>query len=319
MPHIEWSKVQSGYVLPAKVGEGSRNDEMHRYLSSIRGKGASDEQVEAAAFEANATHFEPPIGETELRTIVRSVCTYEVGDGSYHGEPEPTVIRSVHIPTISRTVSMDVLPDLSDMTPNEQAKAYIRACFDGVDDEPEIPIPWADTICLTRNLAAPWDDVYEFAGTLLGMAGYEALDMYLPNVEDAGMWCCVNPLLPDHYHRNKDSVAAYRNLLVECDTLPMEQQLQLMLNLFWGEDNRMDGMLRAIVDSGNKSYHCIIRTDARSRQDYAIDAQFVYDVCDHNGLPVDRKCANPTRLTRFPGVMRKNTGRMQRLVWAYGL
>lgn len=317
MPCIDWSTVQSGYQLPAKVGEGSRNDEMHRYLSSIRGKGASDEQVESAAFEANAEHFDPPIGETELRTIIRSVCTYEVGDGSYHGEPEPTVLVARHIPTISRTVGLDVLPDLSDMTPNEQAKAYIRACFDGVDDEHKIP--WTDTICLTRNLAAPWDDGYEFAGTLLGMAGYEALDKYLPSVEDAGMWCCVNPLLPDNYRRNRDSVAAYRNVLVECDTLPKDEQLQLMLNIFWGKGTRMDGMLRAIVDSGNKSYHCIVRVESRSRQDYAVDAQFIYDVCDHNGLLVDRKCANPTRLTRFPGAMRKDKGQMQRLVWAYGL
>ena len=317
MPRIEWGRVQSGYQLPATVREGGRNDEMHRYLSSIRGKGADDAQVEAAAFEANATHFEPPIGETELRTIIRSVCTYEVGDGSYHGEPEPTVLVAHNIPTITRTVDLGVLPDLSDMTPNEQAKAYVRACFDGTD---ETGMPWTDTICLTRNLSAPWDDGYEYAGTLLGGAGYEALDKYLPNVEDAGMWCCVNPLLPDHYHRDRNSVAAYRNLLVECDTLPMEEQLQLMLNLFWAEDGaHNEGMLRAIVDSGNKSHHCILRVESRSREDYAVDARYAYDVCDHNGLPVDRKCANPTRLTRFPGAMRRDKGRMQRLVWAYGL
>lgn len=316
MPRIEWASVHSRYELPEQVNEGDRNEEMHRYLSSIRGKGATDEQVEAAAFEANKKHFFPPIGESELRTIIRSVCTYEVGDGSYHGEPEPTVIQASNIPTISRTVNLDVLPDLSGMSPNEQAKAYIRACFDGTD---ETGMELTDTICLTRNLAAPHDDCYEYAGTLLGGAGYEVLDMLLPNVEDAGMWCCVNPLKPDMYKRNKDSVAAYRNVLVECDTLPMDQQLQLMLNLFWGKGTKMDGMLRAIVDSGGKSYHCIIRVESRNRQDYAVDAKFLYDVCEHNGLPVDRKCANPTRLTRFPGAMRKNKGRMQRLVWAYGL
>lgn len=316
MPRIEWDNVQSGYELPVRVVEGSRNDEMHRYLSSIRGKGASDEQVEAAALEANAAHFEPPIGETELRTIIRSVCTYEVGDGSYHGEPEPTAILPTNIPIIDRHVDVGVLPDLSGMSPNEQAKAYVRACFDGMD---ESQMPWTDTICLTRNLAAPWDDGYEYAGTLLGMAGYEALDKYLPSVEDAGMWCCVNPLLPDRYRRDKTSVAAYRNLLVECDTLPMADQLQRMLDIFWDKGGHRDGLLRAIVDSGNKSYHCVIRVDSRSRQDYAIDAQFVYDLCERNGLPVDRKCANPTRLTRFPGAMRANKGRMQRLVWAYGI
>lgn len=316
MPIIDWSKSRSSYELPPVVTEGSRNDEMHRYLSSLRGKGATDDQVLAAAHEANASHFSPPIGESELSGIVRSVCTYEVGDGSYHGEAEPKVMRATDLPKLTKVIGPSVLPDLSGMTPNDQAKAYIRACFDGTD---ELGEKWTDTICLTRNLAHPKEDGYEYAGTLLGMAGYEALDDYIPHVDVAGMWCCVNPLLPDNYHRNKDSVAAYRNILVECDTLPMDQQLERMLTIFWDQGGQREGMLRAIVDSGGKSYHCIIRTNARSRQDYAVDAQFIYDLCDHNGLPVDRKCANPTRLTRFPGAMRALTGRMQRLVWAYGV
>lgn len=315
MPIIDWSKARSGYELPARVTQGNRNDEMHRYLSSLRGKGATDEQVESAAHAANATHFDPPLSEAELAGVVRSVCTYEVGDGSYHGEPEPKVIRPDNLPKMTRSIGPSVLPDLSGMTPIEQAKAYVRACFDGSDGITE----WTDTVCLARNLSAPWDDGYEYAGALLGMAGYEPLDNYLPNVEDAGMWCCVNPLLPNHCHRDKGSVAAYRNILVECDTLPMDQQLERMLTIFWDEGGKRDGMLRSIVDSGGKSYHCVIRTEARSREDYAVDAQFVYDLCEHNGLPVDRKCANPTRLTRFPGAMRRNTGRMQRLVWAYGV
>jgi len=316
MPHIDWSTAKSGYVLPARVLEGDRNDEMHRYLSSIRGKGGSDEQVEAAAFEANASNFEPPISDAELRTIIRSVCNYEVGDGSYHGEPEPTVMRTANIPTITSHVDLSVLPDLSDMTPAEQAQAFVRAVFDGTDD---YQMAWTDTICLTRNMAAPWDDGYEYAGVLLGMAGYDRVSDYLLNVEDVGMWCCVNPLLPDNYRRNKESVAAYRNLLVECDTMPLDQQLQRMLDIFWDTNGHKDGLLRSIVYSGGKSYHCIVRTESRSRQDYAVDAQFIYDLCDHNGLQVDRKCANPTRLTRFPGAMRKDKGQMQRLVWAYGL
>ena len=38
MPIIDWSKAHSGYELPAKVAHGDRNNEMHRYLSSLRGK-----------------------------------------------------------------------------------------------------------------------------------------------------------------------------------------------------------------------------------------------------------------------------------------
>ena len=302
MPQIDWSTAGSGFALPSKVGMHYRNDTMHRYLSSLRGKGARDDQIEQAALSANAANFEPPLDMDELRRIVRSVCSYDVGDGTYHGEPAPKAIPSDNIPTIDRFVPIDVLPDLSGMAPNEQARAYLRACF---DDE--------DTVCLSRNLMSGGDDGYEYVGVLLGGAGYEALDRYLPHVEEVGMWCCVNPLLPDTYKRDKTAVAAYRNLLVECDDLPMDQQLQLMLNLFWGRR----GILRAITDSGGKSYHCIIRVNARDAETYQMDAKFIFDMCDHNGLAVDRKCKNPTRMTRFPGAMRG--GRMQRLVWAYGV
>ena len=320
MPKYSWEIAESGFKLPETVGSGERNNMMHRYLSSLRGKGATNDQVEDAAFTTNKTNFDPPIDERELLSIIRSVCRYNVGDGTYHGNAEPAVIESDNIPTIDRVVPMSVLPDLSDMSPVEQAKAYIRACF---EDE--------DTVCLSRNLMSINDDIYEYAGTLLGGCGYEAFERFLPHVEDVGMWNCVNPLLPDDpvkktgYRRNKDSVAAYRNILVECDALPMEKQLELMLKLFWNKD----GLLRAIVDSGGKSYHCIIR--ARSTEkiatsesrygepEYRVDVKFLYDLCDHNGLIVDRQCGNPTRMTRTPGAMRKKTGRMQRLVWAYGI
>ena len=303
MPIIDWSKTSSGYVLPAIIESGARNTEMHRYLSSLRGKGATDEQLEAAAAEANAQHFSPPISDSELRSIVRSVSRYDVGDGTYHGPETPKVVTPGMGSLLKpREIDLSVLPDISHMTPTEQANAFVRACF---EEE--------DTICLSRNLMDSDDETYEYAGVLTGGAGYDGVGRYLPYVEEVGMWCCVNPLLPDNYHRDKTCIAAYRNMLVECDTLPLDQQLQLMLDLFWGKK-----ALRAITYSGGKSYHCVLRVGARTEPDYRATVAWVYDSCDAHGLTVDRQCGNPTRMTRFPGAMRMNKGKMQRLVWAYG-
>lgn len=302
MPEIDWSNTPSGFELPSVVPMHQRNSTMHRYLSSLRGKGATDEQIEAEAFKANAEHFQPVIDDAELMRIVRSVCTYDVGDGTWHSEAAKVIVPS-NLPTISREVPTSVLPDLSGMTAIEQAHAYIAACFD--ED---------DTVCLSRNLMDPEDDVYHYAGTLLGLCGWEPLENMLPRVGSGGMWCCVNPLLPDKYHRSKEYVAEYKNVLVECDDLPMDEQLPLMLKLFWGTK-----MLRAIVDSGGKSYHCILRVGARTRPDYAQIVSVLYATCEKHGLKVDRQCSNPTRMTRLAGAERSETGRTQKLVWAYGI
>jgi hypothetical protein len=255
--------------------------------------------------------------DAELMRIVRSVCTYDVGDGTWHGETAK-VIAPVSLPTITRDVPTSVLPDLSGMDPIQQAKAYIRAVFDGSYVDPTRPNDtypeWSNTVCLSRNLMDGKDDVYHYAGVLLGLCGWEPLENMLPLVGAGGMWCCVNPLVPGGYHRSKDFVAEYKNVLVECDDLPMEEQLRLMLKLFWGRK-----MLRAIVDSGGKSYHCILRVNARTRADYAQIVTGLYATCEKHGLKVDRQCSNPTRMTRLAGAERRETGRMQRLVWADGI
>lgn len=206
------------------------------------------------------------------------------------------------LPVRTEDVPVSVLPDLSGMTPVEQAKAYVAACFDK-----------EDTVCLSRNLYDTDDDIYHYAGTLLGECGWDPLPDCIANVGDGGMWCCVNPLAADRYCRRKEYVERYRNVLVECDELPMEEQLPLMLKLFWGLP-----ILRAITDSGGKSYHCVVRVGARDESSYRQIVSDLYEMCENHGLKVDHQCGNPTRMTRFAGAERREKGRTQRLVWAYG-
>ena len=119
---------------------------------------------------------------------------------------------------------------------------------------------------------------------------------------DAGAWIRFNPL--DGRGVRNENVAEYRYALVESDEIPVGKQLAIVreLNL----------PCAAIVHSGNKSLHAIVRIDAADYGEYRKRVDQLYAACRKNGLPVDTQNKNPSRLSRMPGVTRG--GRKQWLV-----
>ena len=65
----------------------------------------------------------------------------------------------------------------------------------------------------------------------------------------------------------------------------------------------------ALVSSGGKSLHAIVRIEAGSFEEYRSRVDYLYAVCEKNGLKVDRQNRNPSRLSRLPGVMRRRRAR----------
>ena len=59
-----------------------------------------------------------------------------------------------------------------------------------------------------------------------------------------------------------------------------------------------------MVHSGGKSVHAIVRIDAVNVQDYREKVDYLYKVCEKNGLIIDTQNKNPSRLSRMPGVCR---------------
>ncbi|MBQ9043830.1 MAG: AAA family ATPase [Eggerthellaceae bacterium] len=119
---------------------------------------------------------------------------------------------------------------------------------------------------------------------------------------DAGAWIRFNPLTGAGV-RNAD-VAEFRHALVESDELDQERQLALIREL--------QLPCSAIVDSGGKSIHAIVRVDAADYAEYRRRVDYLYRVCERHGLKVDQQNKNPSRLSRCPGFMR--AGNPQRLV-----
>lgn len=110
----------------------------------------------------------------------------------------------------------------------------------------------------------------------------------------AGAWIRVNPL--DGKGIKDENVTDYRYVLVESDSLPIEQQNALMHDL--------ELPIVTLTHTGGKSLHAIVRVDASNREEYRQRVAYLFDVCEKNGLRIDRSCKNPSRLTRLPGFQR---------------
>lgn len=106
---------------------------------------------------------------------------------------------------------------------------------------------------------------------------------------EAGAWVRINPCTGSF---NKD-VQSFRHSLVECDNMPPERQLALIREL------RLP--CAAIVHSGGKSIHAIVRIDASGEDEYRQRVDRLFAICKRNGLQLDSKNRNPSRYTRLPG------------------
>lgn len=122
------------------------------------------------------------------------------------------------------------------------------------------------------------------------------------NNADAGAWIRFNPL--DGKGVRNDNVAEFRYALVESDDMAVGRQLAIMREL--------ELPAAAIVHSGGKSVHAIVRVDAKDYDEYRKRVDALYATCRENGLKVDVQNKNPSRLSRMPGVTR--AGRKQWLV-----
>ena len=113
----------------------------------------------------------------------------------------------------------------------------------------------------------------------------------------SGAWIRFNPF--DGAGIREQNVTSYKYSLVESDTIDKEKQYALIkeLNL----------PCAAIVDSGKKSIHAIVRIDAATKEEYRQRVDFLFKVCRKNGIPIDEANKNASRLSRMPGVMRGDT------------
>lgn len=135
-------------------------------------------------------------------------------------------------------------------------------------------------------------DTYEDIGYILGDWNPKA-----------GAWARINPMSGEGC-KNSD-VEEFRHCLIESDSLPKEEQLRKIreLNL----------PCSALVDSGGKSIHAIVKIDAgKDEKLYRERVSKLHEFLAKNGFSVDKACKNASRLSRIAAVTRD--GKRQKLI-----
>ena len=111
---------------------------------------------------------------------------------------------------------------------------------------------------------------------------------------EVGGWIRFNPL--DGEGVKNENVTKFKYALVESDTLPIAEQDVLF--------RKLELPIAALVHSGGKSLHAIVRVDAADYEEYRKRVEFLYDFMEKQGVPIDKQNRNPSRLSRMPGLTR---------------
>ena len=181
--------------------------------------------------------------------------------------------------------------------PAEQLITYLETLFEAGENVGYVTGSWEKTDEKgTRWLPqkGSWDrtagQLIELLNDCKGDIG-AVLGDYNP---EAGAWIRFNPL--DGNGCKNENVTEYRYALVESDHMELEQQNAILREL--------ELPIACLVYSGKKSLHAIVRVDAADYNEYRKRVDYLYEVCQKNGIDVDTQNRNPSRLSRMPGVQR---------------
>ena len=177
--------------------------------------------------------------------------------------------------------------------PAAQLIAYLRALF-----EPGDHVAYVTESFMDKDRRRPtkgcWDRTAEQLIKELQACGGDiggVLGDYDPEV---GAWICFNPV--DGQGRRDANITEYRYALVESDEQDLDRQAAII--------HQMELPLAALVYSGGKSVHAIVKVDASDYSEYRKRVDYLYNTCRKNGLQIDQQNRNPSRLSRMPGILR---------------
>ena len=182
-------------------------------------------------------------------------------------------------------------------SPAEQLKAYLRSVFQDSDIVGYVnESKWNDK---QEKMVPANSGVYDrTAGDIIGNLPPKGdINWAIGDTDpEGGAWIRLNPL--DGQGVEDKNVVAYRYALVESDEGTLEEQYAII--------KALKLPTAAIVYSGKKSVHAVVHIDAPNRDVFRSRVDTLFEVCQYNGLVVDEKNKNPSRLSRMPGVKRGN-------------
>lgn len=177
--------------------------------------------------------------------------------------------------------------------PAEQIITYLETLFEPDENVGYVTESWEhdgkflpSKGCYDRTAGQLIKELYQCKGDIGSVFGdYNS---------EVGAWIRFNPL--DGKGVKNENVTEFRYALVESDTMDISAQKAIITEL--------ELPVAALVYSGKKSLHAIVKIDASTYEEYKKRVDYLYNVCNKNGLKLDIQNRNPSRLSRMPGIMR---------------
>jgi RecA-family ATPase/DNA-binding MarR family transcriptional regulator len=298
--------------------EGMRNHTLHQVAIQVRDMGASEDQC-VNLLSGKATEI--GLGPQEIATTIKSAYR-----GARREPPsKPGTSGSRGLDAIGRIVSG-----------SGSKAAPMRLTQDGVKGESNYvltdePLPEALVNPTVEYLKAMFraGERIQIVRAELGEDGKEhpcgrttlqaivplegwlaklskkdgdCLKTIYPASSHHGAYVCVNPLTGSK--RAKSEIAKFRHALIEFDNIPRHHQWQLI------QQSKLP--CTAVVDSGGKSIHALVKIEADNLEEYEVRVQMIMEHFAEYG--VDTQNCDPSRLSRLPGARREDTGEFQRLL-----
>lgn len=277
---VKTNDSQQKFTLPEIIVEGMRNDTVFRYGASLEGLGIEDAQIERRLREANAQRCIPPMEDSEVSRIVRSVLSLRSGRPMGTG--------------VNRGATHERID--ANLSQTEQAARQIEACFAANDIVTLITKfgrnPEGKPIPNGKPVSIP-------ACTLINkLRNADSLDEVFPDYDrEAGILFYINPMKING--RKNEDVTVFRTALIEYDDISKKEQVERLLD---------SGLpILSITDSGNKSVHALVRVDADNVSSYTKKVGKLHKALEKKyGSPCDVAAKNPARLSRLAGAQRKD-------------
>ena len=173
-----------------------------------------------------------------------------------------------------------------------------------------------DAVALLETLYAP--GAFVFCGERYGAEVWTAAEWigrFKQGVPLPPHWI-PNPLTGEEHpladgklsRRGDSAVASFHFAVAEFDGMSKADQLAL----WWGFPS---APIVALIDSGGKSIHAILKVDAPNREAWAAEIEGKLFAQVLVPLGCDRACRNEARLSRLPGHFRREKNAWQRLLY----
>lgn len=130
---------QSVVKKSGKIEEGKRNDYLASIAGTMRRKGNSEEEIEAALLKVNKTTCNPPLDESEVAQVAKSIAKYDSTE-------EDTEEKQQEVPNKKVVAALIEIGLKTGLFHDENKDAYTVVNIDGVDK----------ILCLRRSEFKHW-------------------------------------------------------------------------------------------------------------------------------------------------------------------